>query len=470
MRLLTEYMSVPEVNGAVAANNSLINNKPVSVIKDVDTTENRNLQLARHVEQEKIKLINALSKFPVAALWVLDKYEQASDKVEQEDESNLSSELFDLLKDIKKHYQSVTQAATNRQNGDLCTKAKQRLMFTVQQFPFAFEDLVKLVDIISYAFKFRGLVLSSESGQAQTTEKRQYEIILKRVNGVVERSDQILARQFMAMNLDQYEESFLFLSPDEMSALIADVVLAEKHWLDYRHQLASANSKLVLFIANQYKGNFLEFDDLVQEGNTGLLKAVDRFKYRLGFQFSTYAGYWIRQAISRALSRSERVVRIPCGQIATINRVFRAKDEILLKTGIEPRAHEIADVTNLSQDEVNSILSIAQTALPLESFDNDDDEQAFAPIDFLEQKDFTHSYDKIAGSQLQGLVDTAVKTLNAREAMIICSHFGIGTDQQRTLQEIGSELNLTRERVRQIQVVALNKIKMRYGEQLSSFL
>jgi len=115
-------------------------------------------------------------------------------------------------------------------------------------------------------------------------------------------------------------------------------------------------------------------------------------------------------------------------------------------------------------------LSISQTAVALEGFDDDEDDQAFAPIDFLEQRVFTHAYAKIAETQLQNLMDAAVKTLNAREAKILCSHFGIGTDQQMTLQEIGAELNLTRERVRQIQVVALNKIKMRYGEQLSSFL
>jgi RNA polymerase sigma factor (sigma-70 family) len=251
---------------------------------------------------------------------------------------------------------------------------------------------------------------------------------------------------------------------------MADVVLAEHHWLAYRQNLATVNSKLVLFIANQYRGSFLDFEDLVQEGHTGLLKAVDRFKYRLGFQFSTYAGYWIRQAISRALSRSERVVRIPCGQIATINKLFRAKEELSFKTGKEPSIQELAEYTQLSHDEVNGLLSISQSAVALEAFEDDESEQAFAPIDFLEQKVFNHSYNMIAEAQLQSIVKTAVKALNTREAKILCSHFGVGTDEQMTLQEIGVELNLTRERVRQIQVVALDKIRMRYGEQLLSFL
>jgi RNA polymerase primary sigma factor len=466
MRLLTEYMSVPEVNGAVVNGGALSDKKFASVNKEADNPENRNLQLARQLEEQKTRLINTLSQFPVTALWVLSKYEQTGDKDEQEEEAAAPSELNDFLKDIKKHYQSVSKLSSGDLDDEVrFAKAKCRLAFSVQQFPFAFDDLIKLVDVIVYGFKFRGL-----SFQPASQEKKHSEIILKRLQGV-KRADKLsLSGQFKAMDLYRYDEQFLFLSPGEMSELFADVVIAEFFWLDYRQELATANAKLVLYIANQYKGNFLDFEDLVQEGQTGLLKAVDRFKYRLGFQFSTYAGYWIRQAISRALSRSERVVRIPCGQIATINKVFRAKDEITVKTGKEPDSRELAEHTQLSQDEVNTILSIAQTAVSLEAFDGDEDEQSFAPLNYIEQKVFTPTDSMIASCQLENLVDAAIKTLNPREAKILCSHFGVGTDEQRTLQEIGAELNLTRERVRQIQVVALGKIKARYGDQLLSFL
>ena len=466
MRLLTEYMSVPEVNGGVVSK-ALINDKVVApVVKDVDSAENRNLQLARKLEEQKTTLINLLAKFPITALWILNKYEQGCDKDEQEDETNAASEFNEFLKDIKKHYQSVSQSDSANVTNELdCVNAKRRLMFAVQKLPFTFADLVKLVDVVTYAFKFRGLSYQPDHSQ----EKKHYEIILKRLAGGTRSGRSSLADQFKAMDLHEHEKQFLFLSTTDMSEMLPQVILAEHHWLSYRQQLAMVNSKLVLFIANQYKGNFLDFEDLVQEGNTGLLKAVDRFKYRLGFQFSTYAGYWIRQAISRALSRSERVVRIPCGQIATINKLFRTKDEITVKTGKEPSIQELAERTQLSQDEINNILSISQTAVTLEAFDSDD-EQPYAPIDFLEQKVFTPSYSMIADQQLQGLMNEAVKTLNPREAKILCSHFGVGTGQQMTLQEIGDELNLTRERIRQIQVVALNKIRMRYGEQLLSFL
>ncbi len=466
MRLLTEYMSIPEVNGAVI-NNVLVDRKSALINKEVDNSENQNLQLARKVEETRATLVGALARFPTTPLWVLNKYEQQCHKSDGDEEFSVPSELKDALKAIKKHYNAVNKGQSDKiRNDEVYASAQRRLVFSVQQFPFAFEDLVKLVDIVTYAFKFRGLSIQS----SRTLEKKESDILLNRLQGKAGSRNLNLARQYNAIDLQRYEEQFLALTDVELAQFLVDVVLAEHDWLDYRQKLATANSKLVFFIANQYKGNFMDFEDLVQEGHSGLLKAVDRFKHRLGFQFSTYAGYWIRQAISRSLSRSERVVRIPCGQIATINKVFRAKDELTLKTGKEPSIQELADYTKLSQDEINNIFSISQTSVSLEAFDDDEEEQSFAPINFLEQKSHTHSYDMIANNELQSIVRTAVKTLNPREAKILCCHFGVDTDQQMTLQEIGAELNLTRERVRQIQVVALNKIKMRYGEQLVNFL
>ncbi len=467
MRLLTEYMSVPEVNGAVLSDKLAAKPVPVVAPKEPENVENRNLQLAQQVEAHKTKLMNALSRFPVTSLWILSKYEQTAASEDQDEDISAPSECDALLSEIRKHYQFVSQAAQESGNAEgTIVSAMAGLTCTLKRFPYAFEDLVKLVDIIIYAYKYRGLTFNPGA----YADKKHADIILKRLEGAVRRGKPSLAEQFKAMDLHLQEGQFLFLSVSDMAELMPDVVIAEHDWLKCRQALATANAKLVLFIANQYKGNFLDFEDLVQEGHTGLLKAVDRFKHRLGFQFSTYAGYWIRQAISRSLSRSERVVRIPCGQIATINKLFRTKDELTLKSGKEPTVKELADYCELSQDEVNNIFSIAQTSVTLESFESDDDEPSFAPIDFLEQRVFNHSFGSIAESQLQQILQNAVKTLNPREAKILCSHFGVGTDQQKTLQEIGDELNLTRERVRQIQVVALNKIKMRYGDQLASFM
>ena len=446
--------------GVIADNIPVQPEQPASsVIDTTEGAENSNFQIARHLKEEKSRLINALSQFPVTALWLLNEYDQNAYTSELDDEATLESELTTALAEIKKYFyllssKGLTDAAY--------AVDKQHLATALQLFPFCFHDLTKLVDVIVYAYKFRGLCYQSAPGAEHHSD-----LILKRLEGLSRRSS--VKSSKWSDSVSAYDEQFLFLSSSDMHLYFTEVVCSEHLWLGLRQKLASANSRLVLFIANQYKGSFLDFDDLVQEGQTGLLKAVDRFDYRLGFQFSTYAGYWIRQAISRSLSRCERVVRVPCGQVANINKVFRTKDQFIARTGREPTIKELAESAKLSNDELHSILSISQTAMSLEGSEEDED-SSFAPIDYLEQQVFTHSFMKIAQTDLENLISKAIKILNPREAKVICCHFGVDVDNEMTLQEIGAELNLTRERVRQIQVMALDKIKRAFGEQLLSFL
>ena len=447
--------------GVVVDNIPVETEQPVCNVNDATSfTENSNVQIARNLKDEKSRLINALSQFPVTALWLLKEYEQKASTAEQDDEATLESELTTALADIRKQFHSLSRKAITDVSYIV---DKQNLVTALQLFPYTFHDLTKLVDVIVYAYKFRGLCYQPAAHGAENNS----DLILKRLEGFSRRSS-IIASKWSDIAL-AYDEQFLFLSSSDMHLYFSEVVFSESIWLGLRQQLASANSRLVLFIANQYKGGFLDFDDLVQEGQTGLLKAVDRFDHRLGFQFSTYAGYWIRQAISRSLSRCERVVRVPCGQVANINKVFRIKDQFITQTGRQPTVKELAEFAKLSNDELHSILSISQTAMSLEGSE-EDEESSFAPIDFLEQQVFTHSFMKIAQTDLENLISKAIKILNPREAKVICCHFGVDADNEMTLQEIGAELNLTRERVRQIQVMALDKIKRSFGEQLLSFL
>ena len=426
----------------------------------VEVTESSNSRISRQLKDEKQRLINTLSQFPISALWLLDEYEQQLVSAALDDENALESELSTAVSGIKKQFYLFSNKTLTDVDYEL---DRQNLIVALQLFPYTFRDLNRLTDLIVYAYKLRGLCYQA----TPSSKVNNADIVLKRLEGLSHRNTTIASQWFDLVS--NYDEQFLFLSSSDMHKYFTEMVFSEHHWLNLRQKLASANSRLVLFIANQYKGNFLDFDDLVQEGQTGLLKAVDRFDYRLGFQFSTYAGYWIRQAISRALSRCERVVRVPCGQVATINKVFRTKEQLIAKTGKEPTIKELAEFTQLSTDEVHTILSISQTAMSLEGSEADED-SSYSPIDYLEQQVFTPPFKKIAQSDLENLVSNAIKILNPREAQVICCHFGVGVDNEMTLQEIGAELNLTRERVRQIQVMALNKIRCSFGEQLVSFL
>lgn len=426
----------------------------------VEVAENSNFYIASQLKEEKQKLISALAQFPVTAVWLLRQYEQADNTQAQDDDMTADAEITTDLNNINQCFQILLE----KSNQDVSSGVvKQNLMNALQEFPFSFSDLTKLVDLVVYAYKYRGLCYQPNAHHGP----KKSDLIIRRLEGINRRST--INQTKLNDLLSDFDEQFLFLSSAEMHKHFADVVFSENRWLALRQQIATANSRLVLFIANQYRGNFLDFDDLVQEGHTGLLKAVDKFDFRLGFQFSTYAGYWIRQAISRALSRNERVVRVPCGQVANINKVFRTKDQFVNKEGREPTMQELADITKLSVDEVNNLLAISQSAMAIEGYE-DDGESVFAPIDFIEQYVFTSSYNQIAQTDLEKLLKKSIGLLNDREVKIICSHFGFDQDNSMTLQEIGSELNLTRERVRQIQVIALEKIRRNLGEELQVFL
>jgi RNA polymerase primary sigma factor len=468
MAYLTEHLSRQDHN-AVNAKLDAVVHKPISQGAGSSQLSNEhcNFEIARRLNEEKANLINALSQYPVTALLLLNKHEKMADIAEQDDEMSLASDLSSALGEIKRCYSNAMQAFSDPKlaAGDY-TACKNDLALALRAFPYSFEELNKISEVIVLAYKFRGFAdqfpLEGTAKQLDLLKKR-LESRKRGNNGIVS-----MASLFRSLDVFDYDEAFLLLPAQEMHGHLLDIVVAENRWLAARQQLAEANNKLVLFIANQYKAGFLDFEDLVQEGQTGLLKAVDRFDYRLGFQFSTYAGYWIRQAISRSLSRCERLVRVPCGQVANINRVFRAKNELMARTGLEPSVKELSEHTKLSHDDINMILSISQTVMALEG--NDDDEEAFAPIDFIEQQIFSPAFNDIAESDLEKLLDCAIESLNTREAKVICNHFGVDTDKEQTLQEIGMELNLTRERVRQIQVIALNKIKMNFGQQLMCFL
>jgi RNA polymerase primary sigma factor len=410
------------------------------------------------LEAAKLKLIDALARFPVATWWIRNKYQQiqAVESAEQDAEIPQALALLETCKgqdSITNLSLSINQAVYENNN------EKQPVFDELQALSFV--DLVELTDIVVYIFQSRGLCYQVTDHKS----KKNADWLVKRLKNLKRLNH--LPDSFKASSTDELQCQFL--SDNTLYQYVLDTLYAEHIWLNTRQQLVESNFKLVAFIANQYKGGFLDFDDLVQEGQTGLLVAVDKFNPNFGYQFSTYAAYWIRQRISRALSRNERVVRVPCEQIGSINKLFRAKDELLAKTGKEASVEELADYLEKSVDEINVLLSIAQTSLPLENFDSDD-EASSAPIDVMEQQVFEPAFQQIAQSELENWLELALETLNPRESQVICCHFGINTNTEMTLQEIGAELKISRERVRQIQVMAFNKIKLNYGEQLLSFL
>lgn len=367
------------------------------------------------------------------------EYQEISDHFK---ELNLDAEQFEAVLDFLEH-NNVDVLRMNDDDDDDEIILDEEDEVEVENIDLSVPDGVSVEDPVRMYLKEIGKVPLLSAEEEINLAQR-----MEAGNVATEKFQLLKAR--MEETEDEAEKAEI---QEEIKAMQKDIDLGS----DAKKRLAEANLRLVVSIAKRYVGRGMLFLDLIQEGNLGLIKAVEKFDYRKGYKFSTYATWWIRQAITRAIADQARTIRIPVHMVETINKLIRVSRQLLQELGREPSPEEIAAEMNMPVDRVREILKISQEPVSLETPIGEEEDSHLG--DFIKDDNVPVPADAAAFTLLKEQLEEVLGTLTEREQKVLTLRFGLEDGRARTLEEVGKEFNVTRERIRQIEAKALRKLR-----------
>ena len=321
------------------------------------------------------------------------------------------------------------------------------------------------IDDLMQKIEDNGIAIVDENGEPAAISLKKQKKVSKKEMSDMSAPSGVKINDPVRMYLKEIGRVSL-LTADEEVALALKIEQGDQ---EAKQRLAEANLRLVVSIAKRYVGRGMQFLDLIQEGNMGLMKAVEKFDYRKGFKFSTYATWWIRQAITRAIADQARTIRIPVHMVETINKLIRIQRQLLQDLGREPTPEEIGAEMDMPTEKVREILKIAQEPVSLETPIGEEDDSHLG--DFIEDQDATSPEDHASYELLKEQLESVLDTLTDREENVLRLRFGLDDGRTRTLEEVGKVFGVTRERIRQIEAKALRKLRHpSRSKQLKDFL